>query len=205
MSSETIDAFLDRLSERNATPAGGAVAALQAAEAAGLVAMVARFSPAPHDEVGGIIKRAESSRRRGLSLAAEDERAFGVVATALALPRASSSERATRRRALDAALVAAAEPPAAVVALAGELVGLAESLVPLASRSTLADLAAAVEASRAAAGISARNVAVNVAGIDPSTLPRHLGDTKGQAARTIRRADELLAVIDARLSQDTGS
>jgi formiminotetrahydrofolate cyclodeaminase len=200
VSSETIEAFLDRLSERSATPAGGAVAALQAAQAAGLVAMVARFSsPVPDDEVGGIIKRAESSRRRGLSLAAEDERAFGVVATALALPRVSSAERAARRRTLDAALVAAAEPPAAVVALAGELVGLAESLVPVASRSTLADLAAAVEASRAAAGISARNVAVNVAGIEPSTLPSHLGDTKGQAARTIRRADELLAVIDARL------
>jgi formiminotetrahydrofolate cyclodeaminase len=200
VSSETIEAFLDRLSERSATPAGGAVAALQAAQAAGLVAMVARFSsPVPDDEVGGIIKRAESSRRRGLSLAAEDERAFGVVATALALPRVSSAERAARRRTLDAALVAAAEPPAAVVALAGELVGLAESLVPVASRSTLADLAAAVEASRAAAGISARNVAVNVAGIEPSTLPSHLGDTKGQAARTIRRADELLAVIDAPL------
>lgn len=202
MSSETIEAFLDRLSERSATPAGGAVAALQAAQAAGLVAMVARFSStAPDDEVGGIIKRAEVSRRRGLSLAAEDERAFGAVATALTLPRVSSAERAARRQALDAALVSAAEPPAAVVELAWELVGLAESLVPVASPSTLADLAAAVEASRAAAGTSARNVAVNVAGIEPSKLPRHLGDAKGQGARTIRRADELLAVIDARLGR----
>lgn len=203
MTSETIEAFLGRLAARTAAPGGGAVAALQAAQSAALVAMVGRFSAHRHGEaneqVSEMVKRAEQLCDRGLSLAAEDEQAFGTVAAALELPGSSSEERAVRKAALDSALLGASEPPTAVVALAESLVGLAEALVSLANRSTLADLAAAVEAARAAAATSGRNLTVNISGLEPSTVPNHLAQAHDQAARTIQRADAIIATLRRRL------
>ena len=151
------------------------------------------------EQVSEMVKRADLFQRRGLALAAEDEQAFGAVAAALELPRSSSEQRAVRRVALDSALLGASEPPAAVVTLAEGLVGLAEPLEPLANRSTLADLAAAVEAAKAAAGTSGRNVTVNISRLEPSTVPNHLAQAPDQAARTIQRADAILATLHRRL------
>ena len=47
MRAETIADFLDQLAARLPTPGGGATAALDAAQAAALVAMVARYSQGP--------------------------------------------------------------------------------------------------------------------------------------------------------------
>ncbi len=54
MRSWSIDAYLDRLADRNPTPAGSAVAALSLAQAAALLALVARVRPDPaqHDVLG---------------------------------------------------------------------------------------------------------------------------------------------------------
>ena len=47
MRDETIGSFLTRLAARSAAPGGGATGALHAAQAAALLAMVARFSDGP--------------------------------------------------------------------------------------------------------------------------------------------------------------
>jgi methenyltetrahydrofolate cyclohydrolase len=44
---ETIGTFLDKLAAKTPAPGGGAVAALHAAEAAALLAMVARYTTGP--------------------------------------------------------------------------------------------------------------------------------------------------------------
>jgi len=60
MRDETIASFLTRLAARSAAPGGGATAALHAAQAAALLAMVARYSDGPrHDgEVVGRVRAA---------------------------------------------------------------------------------------------------------------------------------------------------
>ncbi|MGH3280617.1 MAG: cyclodeaminase/cyclohydrolase family protein, partial [Trebonia sp.] len=47
MRDESIESFLTRLASRSPVPGGGAAGALQAAQAAALLAMVARFSDDP--------------------------------------------------------------------------------------------------------------------------------------------------------------
>ena len=78
----TVTDFLDRLAARTPTPAGGSVAALCTAQAAALVAMVARYCETP-----ALVERAERLVSQARQLVVDDERAFGAVADAWALPR----------------------------------------------------------------------------------------------------------------------
>ncbi|MGH3176044.1 MAG: cyclodeaminase/cyclohydrolase family protein, partial [Streptosporangiaceae bacterium] len=52
MRDDTIAAFLDQLAARVPAPGGGATAALHAAQAAALLAMVARYSDGPRYDAG---------------------------------------------------------------------------------------------------------------------------------------------------------
>src|SRR5687767_7450484 len=120
---DTIDDFLTRLAARVPAPGGGATAALHAAQAAALVAMVARYSDsakfADHaEEIGTIAATADRLRENALGLAAEDAAAFTAVTEAYALPKGTPDEAGARSAAIAKALVGAASVPAIVVAVA---------------------------------------------------------------------------------------
>ena len=168
----TVTDFLDRLAARTPTPAGGSVAALCTAQAAALVAMVARYCEAPP-----LVERAERLVTRAQQLVVDDERAFGAVADAWALPRGASSDDEKRRSAIGEALLGASEPQAQVVETAIEVLVLIDQLRPAARSGLLADLVAAGEVARAGSAIARMNVESNV-----RTLP----DSEGRS-RLLRR------------------
>ncbi|MGD0245338.1 MAG: cyclodeaminase/cyclohydrolase family protein [Streptosporangiaceae bacterium] len=88
MRDDTIADFLERLAARVPAPGGGATAALHAAQAAALLAMVARYSDgARYDAVrmGAIVKEADAIRATALGLAEADAAAFGAVGSAYRL------------------------------------------------------------------------------------------------------------------------
>ena len=104
MRDDTIAAFLDQLAARVPAPGGGATAALHAAQAAALLAMVARYSEGPRYDaelINRIITEADGLREDALALAEADAEAFGAVAQAYdvvcGLPHASSFQRAVTR------------------------------------------------------------------------------------------------------------
>jgi formiminotetrahydrofolate cyclodeaminase len=176
----TVSDFLDRLAARTPTPAGGSVAALCTAQAAALVAMVARYCEAPP-----LVERAERLVIRAQQLVADDERAFGAVAAAWALPRGASSDDEDRRAAIGEALLGAAEPQAQVVETAIEVLVLIDQLRPAARPGLLADLVAAGETARAGSAIARMNVESNVRTLpdseERSRLLRRMGVTKERA------------------------
>jgi formiminotetrahydrofolate cyclodeaminase len=99
MRDDTIAAFLDQLAARVPAPGGGATAALHAAQAAALLAMVARYSDGPRYDAGlmnRIVAEADELREDALALADADATAFGAVAEAYRLPR-SGKPRPVRR------------------------------------------------------------------------------------------------------------
>ncbi len=149
----TLTDFLERLGARSATPAGGSVAALCTAQAAALVAMVARYC-----ESAPLVEAAEELVARGVQLAADDEAAFGAVAAAWDLPR----DDASRRTAVERALLGAAEPQARVVETAVEVLVLVDRLRPAARAGVRADLVAAAEVARAGSAIARMNVESNL-------------------------------------------
>ena len=92
MRDDTITDFLDQLAARLPAPGGGATAALHAAQAAALLAMVARYSDGPKYDAGlmnRIVTQADALREDALALAEDDENAFRAVAEAYRLPRST--------------------------------------------------------------------------------------------------------------------
>jgi formiminotetrahydrofolate cyclodeaminase len=168
----TFTDFLERLAARTPTPAGGSVAALCTAQAAALVAMVARFCESP-----ALAERADDMVTQAQQLAADDERAFGAVAAAWERPRGEE-----RRTAIGEALLAASEPQARVVETAIEVLVLIDQLRPVATGGLRSDLVAAGEVARAGSAIARMNVESNVGRLPDSEgrsrLLRRMGVTK---------------------------
>jgi formiminotetrahydrofolate cyclodeaminase len=89
---DTIDSFLNALADRVPAPGGGASAALHAAQAAALVAMVARYTEGPRftehaDLVHKVRDTADQLRDDALALAEDDVTAFTAVTEAYRLPK----------------------------------------------------------------------------------------------------------------------
>jgi formiminotetrahydrofolate cyclodeaminase len=180
---ETVSGFLDRLAGRSATPGGGSVAAIGAAQAAALVGRAARFPAAP--SAGDGAPTADRLRSRAVALADADQAAFTAVNEAYSLPRGTDAERARRTGAVRAALAEASGPPADVVAVAAEVVALAERLLPVVNATLVADLAAAADAAHAAASTGRLNVEANLRGRADHPLRTGLPDVDDLLTRAV--------------------
>jgi formiminotetrahydrofolate cyclodeaminase len=157
----SIDTYLDHLAARHPTPAGAAVAALSLAQGAALLAMVARLRLDP-EAAQAVIARAEEVREAALRLAETDAAAVDAVAAAYALPRSTDAQRTQRTAAIADSLLAAAGPPAELVAVGAELVELCERATAFGSGALLGDVAAAADAAGAALSISRTNVEADI-------------------------------------------
>ena len=191
--SQTLAVYIDRLASGDPTPGGGAAGAVHAAQGAALIAMVARFTTgkrfAAHAElVSRISASADAQAEVALQLA--DEVAFGQVIAAYRLPKASEEETTVRTQAIQESLIAAAEPPQRLVAVAGEIVSLGEQLVAVGNPNVISDVAAAAEAARAAAATARVNIEINLTGISSA-------DQAAPLHRAVADADAVIATSEA--------
>lgn len=203
---DTIDTYLKQLADRVPTPGGGATAALHAAQAAALVAMVGRYSDtakyAEHaDRIAEIVAAADDLRDRAAALADADVDAFGAVGAAYKLPKSTDDEVAARKAAIAEALAGAGRVPAQVIAVAGEIVALAEELAPIGNRNVISDVAAAADAARAAATTGRVNVEINLAGLSDPEIAAELTAAIAGVDDLARRADDVTAVVRAGLAR----
>ncbi len=202
MRDNTIATFLDQLAARVPAPGGGATAALHAAQAAALLAMVARYSDGPRYDAGlmnRIVAEADELREDALALAEADASAFGAVAEAYRLPRTTEQETTARSAAISSALAGAARPPADVVRTAVLLVSLAEELLPAGNRNMITDVAAAAEAARAAAVSARLIIEVNLKGITDLVQAEEFGTAAAVAGTVAERADAIVAAVRAEI------
>ncbi|PWK80663.1 formiminotetrahydrofolate cyclodeaminase [Lentzea atacamensis] len=195
-----IGEFLDALADRVPAPGGGASAALHAAQAGALLAMVARYSDGPKyaedaETIQRILSAAEELRVKALRLAEDDATAFGAVAEAYKLPKKSDEEKQARSAAIAAALARAAEPPAEIIAVAEQIVTLAEQLLPVGNRNVVTDIAAATEAARAAATTARINVEINLGGIKVEQTRKTLTERANATDEVARRAELVTARV----------
>jgi formiminotetrahydrofolate cyclodeaminase len=200
MRDETIGEFLDRLADRVPAPGGGASAALQAAQGAALLGMVARYSTgekfAEHQAaIGRIITEADELRAIALRLGEADAEAFSAVADAYRLPRSTDAEKAERSAAITGALANATWPPAKLIGVAGMVIDLAGALVRIGNRNVISDVAAAAESARAAASTARVNVEINLASISDERASLEMIAETGKADDIISRADQITAAV----------
>jgi len=199
MRDDTIAAFLDQLAARAPAPGGGATAALHAAQAAALLAMVARYSDgARYDAslIGRVVAEADELRADALALAEADAAAFASVAEAYRLPREDDG----RPESIAAALAGAARPPADVVRTALLLVSLAEELLPAGNRTMITDVAAAAEAARAAAVTARLVIEVNLKGIRDQVLLDEFAAAAAAVDTIVARAEEIVTAVRAEIA-----
>ncbi len=204
MRDDTIAAFLDQLAARVPAPGGGATAALHAAQAAALLAMVARYSDGNRYDAeltGRIVSEADELREDALALAEADASAFSAVAAAYRLPRETEQEQSARSASISAALSDAARPPADVVRTALLVIRLAEDLLPAGNRTMITDVAAAAEAARAAAVTARLVIEVNLRGITDPVLHGEYAETAAAADTVAARADQIVAAVRAQIAR----
>ena len=205
ISSETINDYLARLASREPTPGGGAAAALHAAQGAALVAMVARYTTGTKYEqhaelVARIISSADGLVAQALRLADADQHAFQGVIDAYKLPTGTDDLKAARTASIQDALVQAAKTPAQLILLAGAVVDLATELFEVANANVISDVAAAVDAARAAATTARVNIDINVVAIkDTETRSRLAAQTDGLEEKVILAADSLVKRVRERI------
>jgi formiminotetrahydrofolate cyclodeaminase len=172
VASETIQEFLDRLASSAATPGGGAAAAIVGAQAAALVSMVCNLTigrpryASLDAAMRAILAESEAARARLVRLADDDAAAFTAVASAYRLPRSTEEERATRHRAVQAALIGASAPPLATVHACRALLPLALQVAAHGNSTVVGDAGVAAELAVAAARSSFHLLRLNLAAID---------------------------------------
>jgi methenyltetrahydrofolate cyclohydrolase len=204
MRDETIGSLLARLAARSAAPGGGATGALHAAQAAALLAMVARFSDGPRydaETVGRVRAAADGLVDEGVDLAMADEAAFGKVAAAYGLPKGTDQEKEARSAAIAQATSGAAGPPADLMAAAVRLVGLAEELLPVANKNVISDIAAAAAAISAAAVTARVNIEANLRSINDEDLKDGLVAIAELADGVTDRADRVIVAVREEISK----
>lgn len=204
MRDESIGSFLTRLAARSAAPGGGATGALHAAQAAALLAMVARFSDGPRydaETVGRVRAAADGLAGEGIDLAVADQAAFEKVIAAYGMPKDTPEDKAARSAAIADAMAEAARPPADLMAASVRLVGLAEELLPVANKNVISDIAAATAAISAAAVTAAVNIEANLPGIKDPALAQELTATAALADGVADRAGRVIAAIREEIAQ----
>lgn len=205
ISTETVTNYLERLASRAPAPGGGAAGALHAAQAAALVSMVAEFTSGPRyaevqAQAAGIAEEAKKQMREALFAAEEDERLFGLLSTAYALPKDTEEQKASRREAINRATIDAAAPLVATVEVASGVIRLAQELLPIGNRSVSSDVAAAAEAARAALGTALVTLEMNIAAIKDQAEREQLSRATGQASEMIGLAEELSTAVRSAVS-----
>ena len=205
MRTDTVENFLQSLAAKVPAPRGGATAALHAAQAAALVAMVARYSEGPrfaeHAElVQKIRDTADRLRDEALTLADDDVAAFTAVTEAYRLPKGDDGASA-ERFAAESATLDAARPPEALVRLASWILDLAEDLLPVSNRNVVSDVAAAAEAARAAATTARVNIEINLGGISGTAARAELRAAVNSVDHVTERADKLTSSVRAELTR----
>lgn len=163
----SIDAFLDRLASREATPGGGSAAAIMGAMGAALVSMVCNVSfgkkgcESAEAELRQLLAECESLRKRLADMVALDIRAFDGLLAAYRQPKSTEEEKAKRSVAIQTNLKRATEVPLDCVRTCASVIRFAHRASELGYREVVSDGGVGVLAAHAAARSAALNVFIN--------------------------------------------
>lgn len=200
----TIEGWLERLASKTPTPGGGAAAALSAAVAAGLVGMVTSYTTGPtyadrESRMNELQAEAAKLRADALTLADDDEAAFGAVGAAYGLPKDTDAGKETRRVAIERALIGAAEPPTRTGLVAARLVEIAAELVAASNPNVVSDVAVAASCARSAIESAIVNVEINRGLLRNDTEVARLTEVVATLAAALPAADDVITAVRGRL------
>ncbi|MBX5490400.1 MAG: cyclodeaminase/cyclohydrolase family protein [Chloroflexi bacterium] len=206
----TLAEFLERAASDAPTPGGGALAAVGGALGAAMVAMTARLTLGRpryadvQDAAAELARAADTAWRALLDLADADAAAYERVMAALRLPRGTEAERATRQAALQQALVAATQVPAAIAEQCQQVLDLAETAAAITNRNALGDVATGAFLAEAGMRAAAVQAELNLASIrDVDFTASMAAALAPRSAGAAERLDAILATVRRRAQEGT--
>jgi formiminotetrahydrofolate cyclodeaminase len=184
-----VRSLLEEIAAEGPTPAGGAIAALTGAAAAGLLEMAARNSP-DWELRGAVVAQAHSLRERLTELAPLNDEVYEQALAALGLPEAV--ETTARRELIGSSLERAAAFPLAIAEAASNVAELAalvsEDGDPRVRPDATAAAMLALGATRAAAHLVEINLGVLERDERLLRATRLAADAAAASARTLAAA-----------------
>jgi formiminotetrahydrofolate cyclodeaminase len=167
----SLGGFLDLVSSDEPTPAGGSVAAMTTALAAGLCVKAARLSTSHMSDALDVVAAGEGLRDRASALSQADADAYGLVAKEMR--RTRKPDPRERRRAITEALSHACEVPVEIVEIAARVVALAARIAEAGNPNLLGDVLTAALLGESSARSAAALVQINLEGVlDDERLSR---------------------------------
>lgn len=195
----TIGTYLETLSSSAPAPGGGSVAGIVGALAAALGQMVISLTDResdPHPELGSLSDVLQQHREACLSASEADEQVYTRYIEATKLPKSSDEEKAARRRAMQDALVHAANTPLGLAWTALDLLDLLRSVIKSGSTHVLSDADIAATLASTSVTTALVNVRVNIAMIKDvevtQSLTKATDDIEARAAVLLAQCGELL-------------
>lgn len=153
---DRIKDFLEAVAAKRPTPGGGSVSAVVGSLGAALGVMTARFSDDGEAEQALDVLKGEL-----IALADADAEAYGLVASAMSLPKDSEETKRRRKTALQTALGDASEVPLKGMAMCAKGLDVLASLGAKCNKHLVSDLAAACGFLWAALEGCGENVKIN--------------------------------------------
>lgn len=204
--SMTLEQFADETASESPAPGGGSVAAAVGALAASLATMVANLSSHKRgwderwEEFSGWAERGQATQAELLRLVDADTRAFDAVLEAMQLPRETEDEQRARRAALDAATVAAARVPFAVMQRSMEVFDVAQAMAESGLAASVSDAGVAACCARAAVRGAWLNVRINAGTLKDRSLVQPMLDAGAALVERVdQREAEVLELVDRKI------
>jgi glutamate formiminotransferase/formiminotetrahydrofolate cyclodeaminase len=200
--------FVDELSTDSPAPGGGSVAALCAAQAAGLVAMVGNLTvdkrkyAEVQDRVKEIAEKAQDLKDFFLTAMDDDTAAFNAVMDCFGLPKGNKEQARARDLAVAEATRGATTVPLSVLEKIPALLELADEIGKIGNAASLSDAGVAVLTAMAGAEGAYYNVLINLESLkdcDQSAAPDFAAETLARARAAQGRCEELTAEYRARV------
>ncbi len=196
--------FADVLSTDAPAPGGGSVAALNAAQAAALVAMVGNLTvgkkkyAAAQNRVKEIAERGQDIKDAMLRAIDDDTDAFNAVMDTFRLPKKTEAQQRARDLATAAATRGATEVPLSVLEAMPEVLELAAETAEIGNVNSLSDAGVAALCAMAGAEGAYYNVLINLdslKGLPQDEAPDFMADVRVRATDAQARCEALHAAV----------
>jgi glutamate formiminotransferase/formiminotetrahydrofolate cyclodeaminase len=202
--------FVDELSSDSPAPGGGSVAALCAAQAAGLTAMVGNLTVGKkgyltaQDRVQQIAEAAQELKDFFLDAIDLDTDAFNKVMDCFGMPKNTETQLQAKNLAIAEATRGATRIPLSVLAKVPAVLDLAAEIAEIGNQNSLSDAGVAVLTALCGAEGAYYNVLINLAGLaemDQTADPGFLSETRQAAVQHMAVCEEKAAAARQQIRQ----
>ena len=205
---ESVSSFVASVASSNPTPGGGSVVAHVGALAAALGQMVAGLTvgrkkyAGVESEMREIGIRAAALGARLTQLVEADARAYGAVSDAYKMPKEPATAAAARQKAIERALIGAAEVPLETARLCGEVTEVAAVVAARGNTNAVSDAGVAALLADAACRGAAYNVRINVAALPDRSVGASLAaEALRIATETSKRAASVVELVEQEITK----